>query len=748
MNEATVSGAFARLVYRFILGARHLAPIRTCAAFGRDHADETIQRIYVINLDRQDERWRQMRRELRRVRHCFGGSLESISRRFSAVDARYYRGIPDPSELHPYYSLGDQLFVEPIPLLGADQEYARELIEMSGQEVAVALSHIAVWRLVAESGMPYVLILEDDVYFCRGFARRLQAVWFELMAWERRGPAFDVLYLSYMEASAPLPRVEVSDRLFEPLNGLWQLSGYVLSAQGARKLLDMLPVRGPVDLWINHQFTDLDVLATRQPIIEQRLDCVSTNFYSVLPVLAKLGVLTCEKPLLFEKRPMPGPVFAFGEQGTGLTPLAMALSMLGYRCCSDIACLPPGEHKKLFSKRHKQVFDAYVNVGSLSTCDYLDLARRYPSARFIVTENEWRPTRHGHGRHSRDQWVRGGNILPSPRWKGLVDALRETSAKVLVLPIGHPDKWELLSGFLGCEYPSNPFPEGEDQAQREPRRTPSGQRQGRPPKVRRLQWDPSPWVVPGEGWSGMPLREVNGSGERSAHRVRLVERFGPLDPTLWELRDDTFPSNLAIFSPDNFSVDAEGIASLTLREERTAVRAYTSASLRSRQTYLYGRFAAELKPPSVSGLVTGMFLHRNSPRQEIDIEFLGNAMTKLLVNVFYNPGTQGAKIEYGYRGTPALIDLHFDASKGFHTYEIQWGVSSIRWLVDGQLLYERPSWGPTPIPHLPMEFNLNLWHSRSKELAGPLARDELPARSAIRRVEIDAQLAPAGRNGI
>ncbi|WP_115617663.1 family 16 glycosylhydrolase [Chromobacterium vaccinii] len=38
------------------------------------------------------------------------------------------------------------------------------------------------------------------------------------------------------------------------------------------------------------------------------------------------------------------------------------------------------------------------------------------------------------------------------------------------------------------------------------------------------------------------------------------------------------------------------------------------------------------------GLVTGFFLHRDSPRQEIDVEITGDRPDRLLVNVFYNPG--------------------------------------------------------------------------------------------------------------
>jgi len=93
-------------------------------------------------------------------------------------------------------------------------------------------------------------------------------------------------------------------------------------------------------------------------------------------------------------------------------------------------------------------------------------------------------------------------------------------------------------------------------------------------------------------------------------------------------------------------------------------------------------------------------------------------------------------MEYGYRGTPALIDLGFDAYANFHRYEIEWCSTSIRWRVDGRLVYERVNWDPTPIPHLPMQFNVNLWHSRSKESAGTLAHSELPAHAELRAVDV------------
>jgi hypothetical protein len=108
----------------------------------------------------------------------------------------------------------------------------------------------------------------------------------------------------------------------------------------------------------------------------------------------------------------------------------------------------------------------------------------------------------------------------------------------------------------------------------------------------------------------------------------------------------------------------------------------------------------------------------------------------MVVNVFYNPGLEGARMEYGYRGTPAFIDLGFDASADFHEYAIEWTSTAIRWSVDGRLVYERLDWDPTPIPHLPMQLQFNLWRSRSRELAGRLDHTALPATSELRAVHV------------
>jgi beta-glucanase (GH16 family) len=153
---------------------------------------------------------------------------------------------------------------------------------------------------------------------------------------------------------------------------------------------------------------------------------------------------------------------------------------------------------------------------------------------------------------------------------------------------------------------------------------------------------------------------------------------------------------------------------------------------------LFGKFEAIIQASNVPGVIAGFFLHRNSPRQEIDIEIAGNRPDLLLVNVFYNPGGEGANFDYGYRGAPSYIQLGFDASKASHRFAIEWSPCEIRWLVDNHLVHRRAIWDPTPIPHLPMTLHVNSWLSRSTKLAGRINNRRLPATTIVESISLEA----------
>jgi GR25 family glycosyltransferase involved in LPS biosynthesis len=712
--------ASTKFFYRVGLKGRRLLPRQRCNAFGPDYAGERIERIYVINLDRQPGRWAEMRRELDQILDCMGNALTQRTARWPADDARSFARSPEADDdVLPTYTLRDQLFVEPQPLVLPERYELDRPIQMSWPEVAVARSHVGVWRRIAKGEDAYALVLEDDAWFLWGFGRYVDSAWSELAPGRGAGAAFDVLYLSYKEVRGGAQKAILSASVFRPVRGLWYLSGYILSREGARKLLRLLPCRGPVDLWMNHQFDALDVRATRRSLIMQRSDLGSANSYSILPALSRIGVLDCEGESLFQNHPQHGPVFAFGEERSGLSSLAMALSMLGYRCCSDLLCLPEQERAKLLSGSSDRVFGAYVNIGSLMA-SAATLRERYPEAKFIVT------TRNGATSNG------DGVSLPG----GL------SGDDIAVLHLNAADKWKTVCEHLRCPPPVCPFPEMADLGQRPLLDLNTGMR----PAVALTEprRDLSPWVVePRPGWRGIR----SNSPTSSAERVLFDDRLESLDTVRWLVRDDTFPGNLGLFRPDNVECRVGVGAVLSVRPEPLGVREYSAASISSRDRFLFGRFETTLQASKVPGVITGFFLHRDSPRQEIDVEIVGKRSDCLLVNVFYNPGTEGARFDYGYRGAPTIIGLGFDASESTHRYAIEWGPDEIRWLVDDQLIHERVNWDPTPIPCLPMVLHANLWPSRSRELAGRLARRRLPATAVVKSIAVESNVAKSVNDG-
>ncbi len=706
MNTLLFSNPFERLQHKLILYTRLLAANTTASTFSATEDGHVIQRIYVINLDRKPDRWIKIKQELERIRDRSGNPLSSITRRFSAIDARYLGAEIEDKALRPYYTLADQLLVEPNPLVPVDVKSRSRRIEMTPQEVAVALSHIEVWKLIAESNVAYTLVLEDDVYFQREFASNLDAAWRSIKQQNSEGAMFDLLYLSFKEVGVnSLNREQSLKLVHKPDCGIWQASGYVLSKVGAQKLLNLLPAYGPIDLWLNLKFNDLDVLLLQNPIIEQRIDVPSTNSYSIMPVLSQIGVHIREKPLVPPVRRLLSPIFAYGDPGSGLTALAKALSMLGYTCCSDITQLPDQEKNNLLTNSRRRNFNAYVNIGSLDHRLHTEITKAHPNARFIFTTLDT---------------------------SGVPFTIRD---RALYLPIEHRDKWEILRMFLECEYPALTYPSCDDIGQQDI--TTIDSESIKPWRFKHLKFDPSPWILSSKKWRGISLTNPVQGGDLN---VRVVTEWNIGNKTIntdhWKFRDDTFPSNLALFTPENIEINDSGVISLMLSEHNVSVRRFTSGAIASRKNYLYGRFSAEIKPSNVSGLITGLFLHRNSPYQEIDIEFIGKDTTQMLINVFYNPGIEGTKLEYGYRGTPTLIELDFDASEEFHEYEIEWEYHSIRWRIDGHVVHERVLWNPTPIPDLPMELNVNLWPSRSRKLAGNLDISKIPAQAEIRSIRI------------
>jgi len=698
MNLKKAGGLLRALTFRVARAAIRVVPGGRIGAFGDEPGK--IGAILVVNLDRQPRRLRRTMRELLRFRTHDGRPLTSLAGRMRAIDARNGRDVAATADVDPLYRLGDQMFVQPDAAL-ADCFGPDERVTMTRQEVAVGRSHVEAWKGIAEGSSEHVLIVEDDIWLMPGAAAAIDAGW--KAAWRRCNPGGpNLLYLSYSDAGGTATRMDVCEALFRPERGLWFLSGYILSRQGARLLLRAMPVNGPVDMWMNYRFAELGALALSAPAIGQRPDGASDNSYSVLPYLARAGIVDADAVEVPRRGATDG-MLAWTARGER-DGLAMALSILGLRVRTFAGEEPPIDAHEL--RTLLETWDALVDPPlSRSAWDRIRRSRRVkvlfePEA---PVEAGWRALG---GRPS------DPNVLTGSRWDGT--------------------SWRPLCDFLGVDEPAESFPHGPLRAWRtfhdeRGAKGPGGGRAGSGGAI-----DDSPWVVPLSGdWPAAPC------GIRSLQPVESPLVTAPMTSAtaIVAAEAGSFPGNLAAFTRERVVHGPDG-AELILSASDDGGRPYRSGAFASARSFTHGRFQAEIRAARGPGLVTGFFLHRHGPRQEIDIELTGDDPSRMLTNVYFNPGDEGAGLSYGYRGAPCRIELGFDAAEDFHLYTIDWRPGCISWSVDDVLVHQRRSWEPTPVPHLPMRLHGNLWAPRSNELAGRIDKCALPSSAGFRNLAI------------
>lgn len=691
MNLHPYRNAFRNHAFRLLRRLAAFFPGGTIGAFGLGR--DRVGSIVVINLDRQPERWERVRAELGRFRTSDGRSLTAITRRFAAIDARDGKAVAATADVDPVYRLGDQLHVQPDRTLeacfGADEQ-----LRMTRQEVAIARSHIEVWKSIVLGQDERVLVLEDDVWFSGGAATAITNGWHEALERSRPGEGPHLFYLSYEDAGGTAERTDIGPELFRPVRGLWFMSGYILSREGASRLLRAMPVVGPVDTWMNYRFAELDALAIASPVILQRPDATSQNSYSVLPYLARAGVVDAGSGLLPAEKAQQVKLVAWAEPREH-EGLAMALSMLGLRVRvfeMEEGPVDPTDLDHLFDR-----FEALIDP-PLAESTLIGLLER-PDVRLIM------------------------ECASRPALEAQLKALPKS--RITILPEGLAD-WPPLCALLEIPEPTEPFPKGADRCARLFREPRSEPKQTASSEIPLKSMDASPWIAPWHRWQ-RPLE--NRTPLEARHFRRGVDTTAIAIAPLSE----TFPGNLAAFCVEGLSQNG-GSTRLTLTETPTATRDYQSGAFASVQSFRYGHFEARIKAAQGAGLVTGFFLHRSSPRQEIDVELTGANPGRMIANVYFNPGDEGSTLEFGYRGTPCHIDLGFDATEDVHLYAIDWNADRIIWSVDGEIVHERKSWGPTPIPHLPMRLHGNLWAPRSVQLAGDVKLAQLPSSADFANV--------------
>lgn len=215
----------------------------------------SIDKIYIINLDRSPHRYKKMQEKLDSMNFPINYT------RFSAIDGRKLQFTSHPTG---ETLLGQDILTKKIWLKGdfnikcaetenkANQVLIRNLNQGAYNpripgEVGVACSHKKIWQEIIEKGYKNTLIIEDDIRFIPFFDKILNTAmnntpkYYELLFLQYRnyGHAFDhktndafsSLFLTFFDSYIKNPFWK------RAYKDIMSSRGYILTEEGAKKLL-------------------------------------------------------------------------------------------------------------------------------------------------------------------------------------------------------------------------------------------------------------------------------------------------------------------------------------------------------------------------------------------------------------------------------------------------------------------------------------------------------------------------------
>lgn len=194
-----------------------------------------IDRIFYINLDRRPDRNANVKKQLKDI------GLLQIAERVSAVDgSKLDLRMVKPGN-NPTVNPMVNPIVTPKGINDALNMTKGLYIPLTRGAIGCAMSHRAIWIRIRDDPMiKSALILEDDIEIDKNFV-------FKFNMNRRYVPLnYDVLFLGYHPSSIKYFSKD-ENAAFVRSNKVYGLFGYIVTKQGAEKLLKMFPISEQVD---------------------------------------------------------------------------------------------------------------------------------------------------------------------------------------------------------------------------------------------------------------------------------------------------------------------------------------------------------------------------------------------------------------------------------------------------------------------------------------------------------------------
>lgn len=235
--------------------------------------EKYIDKTYILNLPSRTDRKKRLIKHLKLVKTGKNTTVADHVTWWPAFGG--LKTYPETCHL-PKYPFYWHWLIDPNPKFLKKMDHYFDIeIECSTAESNISCGHVLMWRDFVASKKETALFMEDDVLFEHDFEERFNKIMKKELPED-----WDMLYWSGLPSKHGFVWDPHSEHLVKLHMGMWWMSGYMLSRKGAQKLIDNLPVVGPVDVWINHQFKKMNTYCCKWSLIDQGGDDTSDNTYS------------------------------------------------------------------------------------------------------------------------------------------------------------------------------------------------------------------------------------------------------------------------------------------------------------------------------------------------------------------------------------------------------------------------------------------------------------------------------------
>lgn len=192
-----------------------------------------IEKIYYINLDKRKDRDDNVKQQLAK------NNLSQYAKRISAVDGSLINMNNIHSDIITEKGRHDIMTNHKNKLPG---------ISLTKGAFGCALSHRYIWNDIINNNISNALILEDDITFVDNFTQKLEFILSDTKTYN-----YDVLFLGYHPATLKYinKNPSSSNKTLLTSKKIYGLFGYVVTNNGAKKLLEAFPISYQIDTEIN-----------------------------------------------------------------------------------------------------------------------------------------------------------------------------------------------------------------------------------------------------------------------------------------------------------------------------------------------------------------------------------------------------------------------------------------------------------------------------------------------------------------